>query len=406
MEITIDAVKDVATPILLAGYPVLLRSAHGLGKSSLIYSIAKDLGFNRDNIIERRLSQMSEGEMIGLPVVSGDTTKYNPMDWYLKACKEPCFLFFDEIDRASDENRQACFQIMDSRTFNGHRLHEGSLVAAAINGGKSGTNYRVRTMDPAELSRYAVIDIMPDPQSWLSWARTNGVHESIVGFISENRSMLYHSGIFEPNKVYPCPRSWERLSNTIKKSKLIDEKNGISANLVSISSAFIGDVAPSFYSYLTKTYVRYVLDELLEGKLNAIFDTPNFQARGVASIIQQIPDSPILSEWKTKAVNDDMIANFNRFLVSINSNEHFIELLKKLPSVGVAFTRDCEDFTKFYENLFLHNLFSSTIQLEKENGKKGQKIKFSEYVTNRLETMFPDDKSAEELNKLLNNNEA
>jgi hypothetical protein len=401
MEITIDSVKEVAMPILLTGYPVLLRSAHGLGKSSLIYSIARDLGFEKSSIIERRLSQMSEGEMIGLPVVNGDTTKYNPMDWYLKACKEPCFLFFDEIDRASDENRQACFQIMDSRTFNGHKLHEGSFVAAAINGGKSGTNYRVRTMDPAELSRYAVIDIMPDVGSWLSWARQSDIHECVIGFISENRSMLYHNNVFEPNKVYPCPRSWERLSNTIKKNNLIDSTGKISPVMVSIANSFIGDAAPSFYSYLTKTYVRFSLEELLEGKLNDVLDTPNFQARGVPSMIQQIPDCAILSEWKTRAVTDEMIANFNRFIVSVKSNEHFIELLKKLPSVGVAFTRDCTDFTKFYENLFLHNLFSSTIELD-STGKKKKTIKFSEYVTNRLEVMFPDDKSADELNKLLN----
>lgn len=400
MEITIDSVKEIAIPILNSGYPILLRSPHGLGKSSLIYDIAKDLGFEKSSIIERRLSQMSEGEMIGLPVVSGETTRYNPMDWYLKACNEPCFLFFDEIDRASDENRQACFQIMDSRTFNGNRLHEGTFVAAAINGGKSSNNYRVRTMDPAELSRYAVIDIMPDVGSWLSWARKNEIHESIVGFISENRSMLYHNGTFEPNKIYPCPRSWERLSNTIKKNKMLDDTP--SSTLVSIAYSFIGDAATSYYSYITKTYIKYAIEDLLMGKINDKFETASFQARGVPAIINQISDCSILQEWKTKAVSDEMIQNFNKFMVSIKSNEHFIELLKKLPSVGVAFTRECEDFTKYYENIFLHNLFSSSIELEASGKKKGKSIKFSEYVTNRLETMFPDDKSTEELNKILN----
>ena len=73
-----------------AGFPILLRGRHGVGKSQVVYQTAERLGLP---VIERRASQMTEGDLVGLPSTDGDTTSFNPPDWFAQACREPVALF-------------------------------------------------------------------------------------------------------------------------------------------------------------------------------------------------------------------------------------------------------------------------------------------------------------------------
>ena len=50
--------------ILDARLPVLVRGRHGVGKSEVVYMIAKQRGLP---VVERRASQMTEGDLLGLP---------------------------------------------------------------------------------------------------------------------------------------------------------------------------------------------------------------------------------------------------------------------------------------------------------------------------------------------------
>src|SRR6266567_850685 len=119
---------------LPANISVLLRAPHGVGKSQVVRqlgrSIADDLqkaGSVKDaelvEHIDRRLSQMSEGDVIGLPSTDGNVTRFNPPDWFKRACDKPCILFLDELNRATPEVMQAAFQIVLDRELNGWKLH-------------------------------------------------------------------------------------------------------------------------------------------------------------------------------------------------------------------------------------------------------------------------------------------
>jgi len=77
MQLDFATFLRIAKPILDNKLPLLLRGRHGIGKSQVVYQIAAD---RKLPVIERRASQMSEGDLIGLPVVSGDNTKWNPPD--------------------------------------------------------------------------------------------------------------------------------------------------------------------------------------------------------------------------------------------------------------------------------------------------------------------------------------
>ena len=158
MSVDFKTFVSLAPAVSAAKLPVLLRGRHGIGKSQVVYQLAASMGLP---VIERRASQMTEGDLVGLPSIDGNRTSFNPPDWFKEACEEPSVLFLDEVDRATLEVRQGIFELTDSRKLNGHYLHEDTIVFAAINGGEHGEQYQVNEMDPAELDRWSVWDIDP-----------------------------------------------------------------------------------------------------------------------------------------------------------------------------------------------------------------------------------------------------
>ena len=188
MAISFKDFLTIINPILEAKYPVLIRGRHGIGKSEIVYQIAKNLDLP---VIERRASQMTEGDLLGLPKVEKGITKWLAPEWLHIACTKPVILFLDEVDRATMEVRQGIFELCDSRKIAGSTLHPDTLIFAAVNGGVHGAQYQVGEMDPAELDRYTVFDVEPTVEDWLEWAKSKvAVH--LWDFINHNHGHLEH----------------------------------------------------------------------------------------------------------------------------------------------------------------------------------------------------------------------
>ena len=199
---------------------VLLRGPHGIGKSQVVRQLAKGFGLS---VTDRRLSQMSEGDMIGLPSTDGETTRFNPPDWFKAACVAPVCLFLDELNRATPEVMQAAFQVVLDRELNGWKLHPQTRVYAAVNASAA---YTVNEMDPALLDRFWTIDLSPTVEDWATWARGDGsIHYSVVDFIAGNDKWLDTPKDVDPGKVSPSRRSWERLSSALVSAGVADNPN-------------------------------------------------------------------------------------------------------------------------------------------------------------------------------------
>ena len=170
MSVDFKTFVSLAPSVSAAKLPVLLRGRHGIGKSQVVYQLAAAAGLP---VIERRASQMTEGDLVGLPSIEGNRTSFNPPDWFKMACEEPVCLFLDEVDRATLEVRQGIFELTDSRKLNGHNLHPDTIIFAAVNAGEHGENYQVNEMDPAELDRWSVRDKEPTVEERLARAKNN-----------------------------------------------------------------------------------------------------------------------------------------------------------------------------------------------------------------------------------------
>ena len=289
---------DAMVPVILTGdesdlYSCLIRGRHGVGKSWVAYQSAAKLTWDADNgktrlrqgdekplpVVEQRASQMTEGDLLGLPTpqmikVNGqDAASLRPFAWLIRACTEPVVLFLDEIDRGTTEVRQGFFQLGDSRQINGWKLHPGTVVFGAVNGGVHAAQYQVADMDPAELDRWVTFDIEPSIEDWLNWAKDQ-VNPLTWDFINHNHEHLEHKGDFEPGIVYPSRRSWHRLDIALGKTGMLDNENCDLQMLFLLATGFVGfEAAVSFRDHV-ENYERLVTpdDILVRGMIDKTKD--------------------------------------------------------------------------------------------------------------------------------------
>lgn len=322
--------------------PMLLRGPHGIGKSEIVYQLAKiarkilnlkantkavqrDYGLGEWElpVVERRASQMPDaGDLMGLPVMDGEVTRFNPMEWFEQACAEPVILFFDEVDRANQDVRQALFELTDSRKIAGQTLHPDTVVIACVNGGEGEQHYVVGEMDPAELDRWTVFDVRPSLEDWIAWAKQdNNVHRMIIEFIKQNRGMLEHNAEFEPNKKYPSRRSWKRLSDTLKGENILENpmvegeggKKIVNPALFYITQAYVGQEAAMSFQEFVRTYKQNLtLEDILKGVSQNQLDA--LEVGQQISLIEKMGESPLLKE----NLSDKQIENLAKFGFSIS----------------------------------------------------------------------------------------
>ena len=311
MAVDFKTFNNVAPLVAAVKKPVLLRGRHGVGKSCVVYQTAEKLGLP---VVERRASQMTEGDLVGLPKTDGDVTSFCPPDWYTEACEKPVVLFLDEVDRATMEVRQGIFELTDSRKLNGHTLHPETLVFAAVNGGEHGAQYQVGEMDPAELDRWTVFDVEPTVEDWLDWANGN-VDGLIWDFINQNRSHLEHTGEFEPNKVYPSRRSWDRLSECLVAADLLGEAAKENTDTTfTLATAFVGFEAAVALTDFVKAYERQVTigDILDKGDIGK---TANFGINDHAALVEKMEAEKTFTEKLT----EEQVANLAAYFVTLPS---------------------------------------------------------------------------------------
>lgn len=198
---------------------VLLRAIHGVGKSQVIRQLALMIAMaegdaNRE-FIDRRLSQMTEGDMVGLPSTDGEVTRFNPPDWVKRACEKACTIFLDELNRATPEVMQAAFQLVLDRELNGWKLHPQTRVYSAINHTAA---YSVNEMDPALLDRFWAINLEPTKEDWLVWGKENNhICGAVLAFHQADAGdkWLDPPKDVEAGQKSTSRRTWERLSKAL-----------------------------------------------------------------------------------------------------------------------------------------------------------------------------------------------
>lgn len=349
---------DIKTATLVcknqpAHHSTLFIGQHGVGKSQLVRQLAAhfhgelvkegkipadlpvaDAASSEDDrrvecfLIDKRLSQMSEGDMIGLPELTDGVTRFCPPDWFMQACQSPRIIFLDEINRATPEVMQAAFQVVLDYELNGFKLHEDTRVYAAVNPDQG--NYAVNGMDDALLDRFAVIELQPTAEDWFDWASGKGpgkgdIMPQIVQFLKKNRDYLDPPENTQPGKVYQSRRSWHMLDTALRHAGLQDnyEKNDL---FFALALARVGAEAATSFVDFVATMDRQVsaVDILNKWSKKLAAQVEDLGAERYNIVIDQLGEHCKKNKWTKKQVT-----NLGKF-AAVLPGEHCVNLWSKV----------------------------------------------------------------------------
>lgn len=258
---------DIATFVQVASslppeISVLVRGPHGIGKSETVHQIAEAFKLE---LIDRRMSQMTEGDVIGLPKLENGCTKFLPAEFIQIACQRPVLLFLDEINRATQEVMQACFQLCLDRELNGNRLHPQTRIFAAVNASAA---YQVNEMDPAFLDRFFVVDLSPTAQDFFAYAEGSDksgntrLDTDLIRFLKERETRLDPAVNVNPGSVQPSRRSWFRLDKAYRANgvylKDLNADTVAKGRAYSLALGFVGqECSNDLVDFLAKRESRF-----------------------------------------------------------------------------------------------------------------------------------------------------
>jgi len=323
LSVDFPSFRKYALPVAMQGYPVMLRGDHGIGKSQGVYQLVDDLGWDEDEqkvcfigdkpdlvpyeVVERRVSQMTEGDLLGIPDPQGfdingmTASKFRPFSWLVKACTQPVILFLDELDRGIAEVRQGFFELADSRKIAGWELHPGTVIFSAINGGgENAHRYQVNELGLAEADRWSTFDLRPTVEDWINWGKrtkneVENISPLIIEFIQVNPHHLEHKGEVEPGKKYPSRRSWTRLSQCLVGQGLLSEGGIDSRAIRFMGDSFVGIEAAGEFAEFVENYEFQVSPEdIIERGMWK--KTENFTMNQQLALADKIERSKILEE--------------------------------------------------------------------------------------------------------------
>lgn len=276
---------------------VLIMGNHGIGKSAVVKQVAQEQYIP---CIDFRLAQNDVGDLKGIPYMVNGRTVFAPPEFFpmkeadaielkdllnlsdnisLGKYGDRGILFLDEINRANREVQQAAFELVLDRRLNLRSLPDGWRVVAAINGNDD--IYSVNSMEPAFLSRFALVELVPLVKEWIYWAEDAKVHESITQFIWKNsdfldpsEEMLKKASLNGVEKVFDR-RAWEMFSRTLLKYEKdfkdnllpfhpLDKTEEAYEELIGLASSFVGNsAAMKFQEFIDSDYGTLSADIIL-----------------------------------------------------------------------------------------------------------------------------------------------
>ena len=191
---------------------IMLRGAPGVGKSTIVRSVAEKLGIE---FIDIRLAQMERVDFAGLPSVNNGVTEWNVPAFWPRDPKSKGIILLDEITSAPSDCQVAAYSIvLDRRIPNSNYVLPNKWLIVAA-GNRSCDRAVVKTMSSALANRFIHFELEANAEDWVKWATLNDINPAVIGFINYRPELLFKMEGQNLEYGWPSPRSWERVSNSI-----------------------------------------------------------------------------------------------------------------------------------------------------------------------------------------------
>ena len=322
----------------------LISGKHGIGKSAIVKTVAKDLG---GTCITIEGGTLKEGEITGLPyqyenaqgeaqfkflpyyaveriqeqekllfeqagktveendVLSGTENRYaqndlapqEKIDLLLSGKVKPVIIFVDEINRTENTVYKELMNILLTKTVNGYQFPWWVFFVGAMNPSTQNSVYATNEMDPAQLDRFLKLKVTSNTSEWIRYGKKAGISPAILQFIKENPKCLSESAaeLDDEEKPTPSPRGWDMVDTILSSEPLLqpfftakeNSENVAAKDMKELVAAKLGGtVATMYFASLVENVNAFTAEEVFadDEKLSTV--APAMKKMPVAKRVQ------------------------------------------------------------------------------------------------------------------------
>jgi len=258
---------------------IAVEGEAGIGKTSTILEIGKDLGLN---VVKINLAQIEEiGDLTGFPIKEFEVAKTtddgnkvtkwvpeNVMPMYIQnkyvptgekrmshatpewiqGKEEGGILILDDYTRADSRFLQACMELIDRQTYISWKLPKDWHIILTTN--PDNGDYNVTSIDVAQKTRFITTNLKFDAECWARWAEQNEIDSRCINFL-----LMHPETVTQKTNA----RSITTFFNSISSLENFEE------NLPLIQMIGEGSVGTEFSTLFT-TFINNRLDTMVSPK--------------------------------------------------------------------------------------------------------------------------------------------
>ena len=234
--------KEVKTPIYLWGPP-------GVGKSSIIKQITQERSLE---FIDLRLRLLEPPDLRGLPYIDKESKLVRWMRPVFLPKEGKGILTLEELNVCEPSLQTTAYQLTFDKRVGEHKLGGEWFIIAT--GNREEDNAVTFDIPSPLRNRFIHLEIEPDLDAFKLYAFNKDLAPQIISYLNWKEEHLYKQ--FPGQKAFPSPRSWEFVSDVIKKI-------GLQAKTLIYGS--VGSVAGEFISFCELERKLPSIEALLNG---------------------------------------------------------------------------------------------------------------------------------------------
>lgn len=199
---------------LANNFPLLIVGSPGAGKTDGIHEASK-----AENMPLTMRSPVTEESIDykGCPSVTDSMAKFVPFEdlHALMTAKEPMTVGFDDLGTAPNSVQAALLHVVLAREIAGKKISPHVRFVAATNSRKDASGIGV--FNKALISRFTVIDVEPEADTWVKWALANKMPTVLCAFLRFQPTLIttFKPAAQKDITPYACPRSIATLGRWI-----------------------------------------------------------------------------------------------------------------------------------------------------------------------------------------------
>lgn len=258
-RVTPRMAKKFVLKALTAGLVPFLQSSPGMGKSSIMRAIAKELNLL---LIDHRLSTSAPEDLSGLPrfndqghAVFAPFSGLFPLRGQALPLKKAAVIdeatgkviaeaeyydgwlvFLDEFNSATKLVQAAAYKLILDRMVGQEYLHDCVAVSAA--GNLSTDRALVNPLGTAMQSRVVHIEMKISFDEWLmDVALPQKYDQRVIAYLSQHPGKLMDFRPDHQEKTFCCPRTWEFMERMVHGDDVTDEYTPLYAGTITSGTA-------------------------------------------------------------------------------------------------------------------------------------------------------------------------